>query len=550
MRPLRRAAAGLCALLAVACGDGVSGLIDQVRTINSTATTTDLYSGSRGLVIDTRPIFERGFRPAKVEVSFPDHPRLNRTVDVDPVTNLAIVKFENDSLTADERTALNEQVNVRTVVVEGGATRVVRADVTELRSVDASNRTEVVDNAALGSAPRPAIMLEKNTPYLLVLEGFETLPTISEGAVIRLDRFGRFFGTSPAGDTLADGSPRHRQGFFFERDSAGGNWYRIRNGAAPPFGTYLGEVPSGFAGIFNLLVVGGSNTGIPAQFEVVPDSTGGSVRLRERNSNRYVRVAPLGTHQLVTQENIAGTRIWLRASDTEWSIRSLGTAYNQPIIPPAQVAFASTSTIINCSQATVNESLGRAQSRTTTRTSSKSRSNSFTSQSNYSYTHSNNFEVKLQFKEGVGISPSFGAEFSQTFTGGWSNDWTNSYTTTSMHDSTTTNSDVVSETVEITRTRDVTVGPGKAVTAADLVRTIANVTVAWTQRNRIEGRNPRTGASMTGPEIVSQMEFARHRGLVTRVGATFVEFTERGSTTVNNFYDTESTVRDIPNACK
>ena len=104
--------------------------------------------------------------------------------------------------------------------------------------------------------------------------------------------------------------------------------------------------------------------------------------------------------------------------------------------------------------------------------------------------------------------------------------------------------------MEITRTRDVTVPPYEAVSATDWVRTVPNVTVPWTQRSRIEGRNPRSGRSLTGEEIVSQLVFAKHRGLITAVGATFVEFTERGSTTVNNFYETQSTVRDIPNACR
>ncbi|MDH5234995.1 MAG: hypothetical protein OEW77_08540 [Gemmatimonadota bacterium] len=543
----------------------MTGLIDRVRRSTSPAPVVAVYSGSRGLVIDTRPIFKRGRRPTKVEVSFPDHARLDRTADVDPLTNIATVSFENDSLTAAESAALDKQVEVRIVVTGDDATpvmapgirsatttssaRIVLGDMTGMQSVDATNRPVEVDNASLGGVSR-GVVLAENTPYLLVLEGFEMLPTIDINAVVKLRAFGFHYGTTAAGDSLDDGARRRRQGFSFHPVAGKANTYRIKNNSADPFGDYLAEAPVTAAGglFYDLLLYGGerqpfADTQDTTEFQLVPDSADGSVRIRVWGTERYVRVAPNSVHHLRTDVGV-GTKIWLRAGDTEWTIRGLGTAFSQPIMPPAEVAFASTSTIVNCSMATVNESLGRTQTRTITRSNTRSESIQLVSESAQSYSHTMTFDLELRvepFKDnGTGVGTNFG----------WSDDWTSTYSTTRMHDSTKTQTDEESESVEITRTRDVTVPPYEAVSATDWVRTVPNVTVPWTQRSRIEGRNPRSGRSLTGEEIVSQLVFAKHRGLITAVGATFVEFTERGSTTVNNFYETQSTVRDIPNACR
>lgn len=509
-------------------------------------------------MIDTRPLFKRGYRPTTVAVSFPSHPRLNRTVDVDPLTNIATVVFENDSLTAAELTALGKPVDVKIVVTgddasaaiapalraasRGPALSLVLSETTGLRSIDPSNRPVDIDNQAL-VAVVPPIVLEPNTPYVLAMEGLEKVPAVDDCVdCIYWYRYPYFRGPVLA-DTTPEGRPRRRQGFLFSPVAGTADTYTIENYARSTEGTFLVEKPYSGGGF--ILGMAGGTAPLPAtgrtQFVVESDSTR-AVRIRVAGTQRYV--APPSAEFGFWTTGAVGARVYLMAIETEWAVSQLGTAFNQPIVPPAEIAFASQSTIRNCSAATVNETLGRTQSRTTSRSYSLSESFQTVSEKSSSYVHAAHIDIELKWEPGDGGGFGAGANF------GWSEEWSDSYSTTSMHDRTTVRGADTSETVEVTRSRDVTVPPYSAVTAVDWVRTIRNVTVPWTQRYRFEGRNPVTGLMLSGAEIVSQMRFNRLGGVITDVGPDFIEFTLRGRTTVDDFYQSESVVRDIPNACR
>src|SRR5690606_7287488 len=60
------------------------------------------------------------------------------------------------------------------------------------------------------------------------------------------------------------------------------------------------------------------------------------------------------------------SRFRLISDNINWVLADRGTMFHDPIVPPAQLDFAYKATIRNCSQATLSETGGRAESRVMT----------------------------------------------------------------------------------------------------------------------------------------------------------------------------------------
>ena len=61
--------------------------------------------GEVGLVIDTREIFRKGYIATKAVVTFSGLSGFDKTLDIDPVLNVAILRIPNDSLTDVQKAA-------------------------------------------------------------------------------------------------------------------------------------------------------------------------------------------------------------------------------------------------------------------------------------------------------------------------------------------------------------------------------------------------------------------------------------------------------------
>jgi hypothetical protein len=231
------------------------------------------------------------------------------------------------------------------------------------------------------------------------------------------------------------------------------------------------------------------------------------------------------------------TRFRLISDDIDWTISDRGTSYDQPILPPAQLDFAYTGTLTNCSPATLTETVGDNITRSITHT--------FTTLESVQLFAGVDTKsgVKLTASTGVDVPPlgdvTIGAEVSAEI----------QYTTNLTVKSENTISDATTATIAVSRERQLQVPAFTAVIVADYVKTIKNVVQPFTQTSRARGTHRSNRAPLSGLEIFTQLRFNQFQGVMTRVAADYVEFTIRGQVQVNQFLVGETTVQEKVNAC-
>lgn len=83
----------------------------------------------------------------------------------------------------------------------------------------------------------------------------------------------------------------------------------------------------------------------------------------------------------------------------------------------------------------------------------------------------------------------------------------------------------------------------------DAYQTYSNVRVPFVQRIRITGTFEDTDEVLTGYEIATQYSLASGRGVITEIGANYIEITVRGQTILDNVLKTKSEVKDVASGC-
>ncbi len=152
----------------------------------------------------------------------------------------------------------------------------------------------------------------------------------------------------------------------------------------------------------------------------------------------------------------------------------MGTDFEQPVLPPARLEFAYKATLRNCSPATLSETVGRSETRTQT----------FTSGTQESLALFSSKEFSAQVTAGVDVDATFfgkGATYSLQATAGYS------YTTSSTQTTTNYWSTTTSKDVEISRERNVEIGPETAIEVYDAVQTLDHGQDTLYQEIQVEG---------------------------------------------------------------
>ncbi|MCH7681969.1 ETX/MTX2 family pore-forming toxin [candidate division KSB1 bacterium] len=232
-------------------------------------------------------------------------------------------------------------------------------------------------------------------------------------------------------------------------------------------------------------------------------------------------------------------------SDIAWQVADRGTVFNQPNMPPAKLDFAYKATLINCSAATLEESIGRSEQRTTTTTVGTSESLQLFA----SVARSLDVKVGISVTAEIGIDIKMVAEASVAATVSSEVSIGSQYTTSQTTSSEKTWSGSESITTEVSRIRTLTLPPFTALEAWDAVKTIRNVRVPFTQVLRITATSKDDGSALSGREIQTLMLFNFVGGVVSRVGADFIDISFRGHATIDQMFESTTNVQEIPGAC-
>ena len=214
-------------------------------------------------------------------------------------------------------------------------------------------------------------------------------------------------------------------------------------------------------------------------------------------------------------------------------------------------SFAYSEVLTNCSPATLETSIGLSETRSTTSTFSSSESlqlfssvqvtAGITSKADYKTNTGQEVEVKGVGKQTYSQEVSFGVE--ATFSASFST--SNTYTTQN------TWTEEVQQSREISRTRTITVPPYTKLEIYDILKSIDNVTVPFTQVLRVRSKDRRNnGLPLSGPEIVTQLFSNLVTSAIKKVGEDFVDVTIRGNVKINRVLNAYTTVLGDSTGCR
>ena len=531
------AVAVLGAVSVIGCSDGATG--PGSGPTDNPASHIVLYSGSIGLVVDTREIFRRGYTPTTVAISFTGQAAFDTVLSIDPVTDIATLIIQNDSLTASQKSAFTKGIATTIVVRDSNQAELGRLD--DVIPVDDSNRPVHITTSLPLLAP-PPVLGSTGAAYLLQREGTRDLVTRFSGATIG--------GNFAAYDEDAYHSPSDpaQQFTFVQRPDS---TYRVGHLGAPDSSwcVYESLQASGYYRVLRLdsMPAGRACASSGEALVVLEQDADGWMRLKLKDTGEYVARGPggltLGHRASLGAQEIPNThdqasRFRLISDDIDWTFGDRGTAFEQPILPPARVDFAYLATLTNCSSATLTETVGRSITQTTTTSFTTSESAQIFA--GLSYTIGTKVGASAEIPDpplpipvnvNAEVSTQLQLETNLTLTHGTTIDTTK----TSQE--------------EVSRERSLQIPPFKAVTVADYVKRIDDVIVPFTQTYRVRGTYRSTGASLTGPEIITQLRFNFVQGVITRVATDYVEFTVRGEVHTDHYLIAETTVQEKLNAC-
>jgi hypothetical protein len=517
-------------LLGAGCSDNAVGPEadedeDTVVT-DSVDVNLPVDAGAVGIVIDTRAIFRKGYRPEEVAVTFAEHPSFDTTLEVDPVTNIAVLSISNEDLTEEQKTAFANGV-AATIRVRSASEGVLADRQESALVLDDSNRPLIVQTDREDVVR--ALSLREGIPYLLQPEVEEGLITTRNGYNYPVEAF-------VPGDS--------KQHFYFTpvEGSAEANTFTIQHVSEATTATFW--TVGGLTGRIELSGDGQTPpVGRPHRFVLEQDEDGW-VRIRVAGTDTY-----LGFYGQCTSANAIAVPCELRpnpqqadrfriiSDDIDWRVADQGTVFNQPITPPAKLDFAYAATIRNCSPATLTETVGQSESRT----------RSSTTETTESLQLFSSVEVGVGYR--VGVSVEGGAPGAGKVEGSveYSADLT--VTTSSTRTTENTISETTQETAEVSRSRELEVPPFSAIEVYDAVRSIENVRIPFTQVLRIRAVSREDGSALSGEDIMTQLVFNFVEGIPSQIGTDFVDVSIRGDVFVDQMFETETNANELTGVC-
>lgn len=505
----------LLTLSLVSCSDdSVEPGIEEGETeiIKEVNVELPVDAGEVGLVIDTREIFRKGYPATKAVVAFPEHQDFDTTLQIDPVTNLAILRIPNEDLSEDQKAAF----------AAGIATEIIIRDEGQTILTEYAEEKQVLDNA---NAPLslhtdlPYIMrplnLKKGIPYLLqpkdsvgVLTSiwsdvYHTAELIHSGSPTQQFYFTKVEGAT---DTYVVEHLGYSEGTFWYLDP-GANWLNLGG----PGGIHLPNGPQEFV------------------FEQGED---GWIRIRDAGTvGNYLTM--IGDVLKFSGEE-PHQRFRLISDNITWNMDDHGTVYHKPIIPPAQIDFAYEATIRNCSSGTLTETVGNAKSRTSIKTTATSESLQLFSSEEESFGLNIGLEVGGEL---YGATASINASANFTYTTSKTTSTENSFSTTTE------------ETIEVSRSRSLEIPSFTGIEVYDAVRTVKDARVPFTQVLRVRASYKKDGTALTGSEIMTQLQFNFVSGMPSEIGNDYVDITLRGQAHIDQMFEVETGANELPGAC-
>ena len=523
-------------------GDGIS------------ADAFETYPGDVGFVIDTRELVKKGYLPTQAVVTVEaTHGNYSQTIEIDPISFMGQIKIPLEGLSEAAITELTNGVNVSSEIKDATGSTIISDPVATVtfqanpnpRTVNANNLEETTENATVN--------LSENTTYYI--QSMNTDGTADNFAWRHLDATG-YDEVITANISQFNGNEPDR-GFTFVSIPGEYNTFAIRHKASLRYvqATSITVNTNSYQG--NFVAPNLSNRTDFSEIQTAADYDFFKFRFEQTEDGSYsiiniewgedfpVKQIPgFGlslSNWVVNAANgnriDAEPRTWRLISTTiDWDVQNVGTTFLEPILGAAQTGFQFNSTLTNCGQGSLSQTVGSAITETRSRTIGWAES------------------LSISSTETVGISATVGVDFDAKFFGAGAT-YSASITADYNYSRTVSESssvfgevtDEISETIFAERT--VTVPSGNASLVYDVFQYYEDTKVNFVQRLRISGVDSDSGMPLTGDEIRSQFQFGGFDGVISAIEPTSVVITLRGTTVLDKIVKAESKVEDVASNC-
>ncbi|NBC57640.1 MAG: hypothetical protein GVY05_05065 [Bacteroidetes bacterium] len=533
----------LLIILSIACSNDDDediltgdGEVEEVNGISEE--DLENYEGDLGLRINTRSLVKKGYNPTKVSITTTaTQGDYDQELDVDPFTKIAQLKLPVEDLSESEEDELKDGVGLEYEVYDESDNLLVSKSLSVVSFEENSNQLDV--DASSLSFQQQELDFGDNIPYYLQLVD-------SDGSysnkVVFDDPTSTFQQALSETETSFDPDDNYDK-FLFEKLDDGDNTYAI-------YTLFLSKYLKIFSSSRKLNKTGFTHpssdpNGLSDDFKfLIHKEPNGLYTIRGLQDNMPLRrtTEPIPSdplnNQIVWHTKNTGDIQYFRiiALDIDWQSTELDTEYLQALMPKANTSFGFNSTLVNCGNGLLEQEVGVEESITTTYTSS------FEETIGLSKRTTTNVDLTVGATAEASFFGTGGSVSAEVSTG-------LELSTEVTSESTVGTENTDSETTTLFSTRTVTVPSGSASLVYDAYQTYSNVKVPYVKRLRLQGTHTSTSESLTGNEIVTQLEMTNFTGTIYAIGSDFVEITIRGNMVLDNIVDTKTEVRDVPPNC-
>ncbi len=510
----------------------------------------EIDEGEVGISISTRNLKRKAYFPTKAIITINEGGKAGEyEEDINQDSDLALFFFKNKDLSETEKSELQAGVSIDIRIENATNEELASYSSTKYSFTPTPNEIEVDDPA---KEDRNPITLNPNIDYYMQI--------IKEDPVNKDVTF--VFG-APSTTLRTSTTSFNTEVKVRDADDLD---YVDDTQQTIPFTKYRFETIDAANNIFNIYNPNGtkkhylyldSNNRLNIQSEANITRNGGNTdaaplenyqfQIKKIDIGKYI-IIPIKTNiPLIAFENVESitsqpveTPSYFRILnfEIEWDIESVGTKFQNPILPPSKTIAAYNTGLRNCGSGPLSDTVGVETSETRTDT--------------YSWSESIQVATSVEASLSTTISATVESSVNCQFFGA-SNSVTASATAgiSVGHSTTETKTEsqgvTTSKTIVLSSKRTITVPPGRGTTAADIYQEYKDVKVPYVQQYRIRGVLDNT--KLNGDEILAQFNFNGFTGVVKEIGTDFIEITLKGTTVISHLISREIVTKDIPDAC-
>ncbi|WP_400078625.1 hypothetical protein [Winogradskyella sp. R77965] len=493
----------------------------------------ETYEGDIGFILNTRNIAKKGYQPTQaiinVTATTGDY---SQTITLDEFSFLGQIKLSKENLSDEAEAELAEGVGLSVTILDENDTEIISQNFSGI-VFNSQNPPKSLNVATLEETElNQTINLAQDTPYYVQEVNNELLPIASALRVNSNPGFDDIL-TVSSGATFNGIDTEPDMIFNFVPFEGEFNTYAIKLKA---YGQFVGVSNESHRhvkmfGFNNFDDVLNASTVENYKFIIEKISEGKYIIKSKLTGHSFKTISGVG----IAAGTIGTERYFRIISNTwNWEVQELGVTSLTPILAKPTTSFGANSTLTNCGNGTLSQTIGTDESETTTNTLGWEESFSITGSVSSSYSAT----VGTEFEAGFfGTSATYNAEVSTT-----------QEISASMTSDNTTFSEEINETTEtLFFERTVTVPSGSASLVYDVAQTYDNTIVQFVQRIRLTATDE--NGSISGEELQSQLQFSRFNGVVTDVQDSYIDISIKGFMELGRFFEAQSSVEDVPVNC-